>query len=133
MRPAESLKEKASWWKGDRPVQFQKPESCVEVGSGVPNHYNTKREFYILCNFTIAFILWENKIKISSCLVILSAGRIVSDSRSIEELLKCERGASGGHQFLFMDGNILHRDISANNTIIAHPRPRRSTAPRACS
>ncbi|KAG6262870.1 hypothetical protein E4U49_002779 [Claviceps purpurea] len=60
--------------------------------------------------------LWENRI--FSCLVISPAGREISDFRSIKELLECERDAIRAHRSLYLEGRILHRDISPHNIII---------------
>ncbi|KAI8626594.1 serine/threonine-protein kinase Sgk2 [Xylariaceae sp. FL1651] len=62
---------------------------------------------------------WENRIY--SCLVISPAGRVISDFRTIKELLGAIRDAIRGHQSLYETGNILHRDISSNNIIITKP------------
>ncbi|KAG6287792.1 hypothetical protein E4U45_007975 [Claviceps purpurea] len=63
--------------------------------------------------------LWENKI--FSCLVISPAGREISDFRSIKQLLECERDAIRAHRSLYVEGKILHRDISPHNIIITRP------------
>ncbi|KAG6204610.1 hypothetical protein E4U35_003281 [Claviceps purpurea] len=63
--------------------------------------------------------LWENKI--FSCLVISPAGREINDFRSIKELLECERDAIRAHRSLYLEGKILHRDISPHNIIITRP------------
>lgn len=63
--------------------------------------------------------LWENRIY--SCLVISPAGRVISDFRTMEELLAAMRDAIRAHQSLYTVGNILHRDISSNNIIITKP------------
>ncbi|KAG5951479.1 hypothetical protein E4U57_006878 [Claviceps arundinis] len=63
--------------------------------------------------------LWENKI--FSCLVISPAGREISDFRSIKELLECARDAIRAHRSLYLEGKILHRDISPHNIIITRP------------
>lgn len=62
--------------------------------------------------------LWENRIY--SCLVVSPAGRVISDFRTIEELLEAMRDAIRAHQSLYTAGNILHRDISSNNIIITN-------------
>ncbi|XP_044714552.1 uncharacterized protein HRG_11906 [Hirsutella rhossiliensis] len=56
---------------------------------------------------------------IYSCLVVSPAGRVISDFKSIRELLESLRDAIRAHQSLYVTGNILHRDISSNNVIIA--------------
>ncbi|KAG6287554.1 hypothetical protein E4U45_008049 [Claviceps purpurea] len=63
--------------------------------------------------------LWENKI--FSCLVISPDGREINDFRSIKELLECERDAIRAHRSLYLEGKILHRDISPHNIIITRP------------
>ncbi|KAG6155258.1 hypothetical protein E4U51_008521 [Claviceps purpurea] len=63
--------------------------------------------------------LWENKI--FSCLVISPAGREINDFRSIKELLECERDTIRAHRSLYVEGKILHRDISPHNIIITRP------------
>lgn len=60
--------------------------------------------------------------RIYSCLVISPAGRVISDFRSISELLGTLRDAIRAHQSLYVKGNILHRDISSNNIIITDPK-----------
>ncbi|KID73425.1 uncharacterized protein G6M90_00g062590 [Metarhizium brunneum] len=62
---------------------------------------------------------WENRIY--SCLVVSPAGRVISDFRTIKELLESMRDAIRAHQSLYTVGNILHRDISSNNIIITNP------------
>ncbi|PVH92748.1 serine/threonine-protein kinase Sgk2 [Periconia macrospinosa] len=63
--------------------------------------------------------LWENRIY--SCLVVSPAGRVISEFRTIEELLESERDAIKVHRSLYVKGKILHRDISSNNIIITDP------------
>jgi hypothetical protein len=63
--------------------------------------------------------LWENRIY--SCLVVSPAGRVISDFRTIKELLESMQDAIRAHQSLYVAGNILHRDISSNNIIITEP------------
>ncbi|KAI1737356.1 serine/threonine-protein kinase Sgk2 [Xylaria scruposa] len=63
--------------------------------------------------------LWENKIY--SCLVVSPAGRVISDFKTIKELLESMRDAIRAHRSLYITGNILHRDISPNNIIITKP------------
>jgi hypothetical protein len=62
---------------------------------------------------------WENRVY--SCLIISPAGRVISDFRTIRELLEALRDAIRGHRSLYETGNILHRDISSNNIIITKP------------
>ncbi|KAL7894584.1 hypothetical protein HDV64DRAFT_260220 [Trichoderma sp. TUCIM 5745] len=63
--------------------------------------------------------LYEDRIL--SCLIISPAGRALSDFRSIKELLEALRDAIQAHRSLYMEGRILHRDISSNNIIITDP------------
>jgi serine/threonine protein kinase len=69
--------------------------------------------------YTSSDDLWENRIY--SCLEISPAGRVISDFRTIEELLAAMRDSIKAHQSLYTVGNILHRDISSNNIIITKP------------
>ncbi|EEH34453.2 hypothetical protein PAAG_05502 [Paracoccidioides lutzii Pb01] len=55
------------------------------------------------------------------CLVISPAGRPIYRYKSPLELLKAFRDAIEAHRSLYLDGNILHRDISENNIIITDP------------
>ena len=57
-----------------------------------------------------------------SCSVISPAGRALRDFESIPELLEALRDAIKAHKSLYMDGKILHRDISENNIIITDPK-----------
>ncbi|KAG6084752.1 hypothetical protein E4U16_001117 [Claviceps sp. LM84 group G4] len=75
---------------------------------------NTKPSLY-----TPGEDLWENRIY--SCLVVSPAGRVISEFRSLKELLESERDAIKAHQSLYVKGKILHRDISSNNIIITNP------------
>ncbi|KAG6017126.1 hypothetical protein E4U54_008240 [Claviceps lovelessii] len=50
-----------------------------------------------------------------------TAGRVISDFRTIKELLESERDAIKAHRSLYVKGKILHRDISSNNIIITDP------------
>lgn len=63
--------------------------------------------------------LWENGVY--SCLVVSPAGRVISDFKTVKELLESMRDAIKAHQSLYVTGNILHRDISSNNIIITDP------------
>ncbi|KAJ2996584.1 hypothetical protein NUW58_g927 [Xylaria curta] len=63
--------------------------------------------------------LWDNRIY--SCLVVSPAGRVISEFKTIKELLESMRDAIKAHQSLYVTGNILHRDISSNNIIITEP------------
>jgi serine/threonine protein kinase len=53
--------------------------------------------------------------------VISPPGRGLRDFRSIPQLLEAFRDAIKADRSLLMDGKILHRDISENNTIITDP------------
>ncbi|EEH04621.1 conserved hypothetical protein [Histoplasma capsulatum G186AR] len=59
--------------------------------------------------------------RVLRCLVISPAGRPICDYRSPLELLTALRDAIKAHRSLYLDGNILHRDISENNIIITDP------------
>ncbi|OJD12531.1 hypothetical protein AJ78_06896 [Emergomyces pasteurianus Ep9510] len=63
--------------------------------------------------------LYDNRVL--RCLVISPAGRPIYDYRSPLELLTALRDAIQAHRSLYLDGNILHRDISENNIIITDP------------
>lgn len=63
--------------------------------------------------------LYDNRVL--RCLVISPAGRPIYDYRSPLELLKALRDAIKGHRYLYLRGNILHRDVSENNIIITDP------------
>ena len=56
--------------------------------------------------------------RIFSCLVISPPGRPIHDFKSIKEFLEACRDIVKAHRSLYLDGNILHRDISENNLII---------------
>ncbi|XP_044718813.1 kinase [Hirsutella rhossiliensis] len=62
---------------------------------------------------------FENRIY--SCLVVSPAGRVISDFKTIKELLQSMRDAIRAHQSLYVTGKILHRDVSSNNIIITKP------------
>ncbi|KGQ01897.1 hypothetical protein PAAG_11287 [Paracoccidioides lutzii Pb01] len=55
------------------------------------------------------------------CLVISPAGWPIYDYRSPLELLTVLHDAIKAHRSLYLDGNILHWDISENNIIITDP------------
>ncbi|KAG8411499.1 hypothetical protein J3458_015556 [Metarhizium acridum] len=59
--------------------------------------------------------------RIFRVLVISPAGRSISQFKSVVELLESLRDAIKVHRSLYMDGKILHRDISENNIIITDP------------
>ncbi|KAG5289062.1 serine/threonine protein kinase Sgk2 [Histoplasma ohiense] len=63
--------------------------------------------------------LYDNRIL--SCLVISPTGRPIYDYKSHLELLTALRDAIKAHQSLYLNANILHRDISENNIIITNP------------
>ncbi|QUC21793.1 uncharacterized protein UV8b_06034 [Ustilaginoidea virens] len=90
----------------------QRPKVSQKVTNTLSKH--TRPSLY-----TSGEDLWENRIY--SCLVISPAGRVISDFRSIEELLAAMRDAIKAHKSLYTVGNILHRDISSNNIIITKP------------
>ncbi|CAK7270987.1 hypothetical protein SEPCBS119000_004367 [Sporothrix epigloea] len=62
---------------------------------------------------------YENRIL--TCLVISPAGRVISDFRTLRELLEALRDAIRAHRSLYVKGGILHRDISTSNIIITSP------------
>ncbi|KAA6410771.1 MAG: serine threonine- kinase Sgk2 [Lasallia pustulata] len=59
--------------------------------------------------------------RILRILAISPAGRSISQFQSVVELLEGLRDALKVHRSLYMDGKILHRDISENNIIITDP------------
>ncbi|KAM4067749.1 hypothetical protein HRG_009852 [Hirsutella rhossiliensis] len=59
--------------------------------------------------------------RIFRVLAISPAGRSISQFKSVVELLEGLRDAIKVHRSLFMDGEILHRDISENNIILTDP------------
>ncbi|KKZ68768.1 hypothetical protein EMCG_05627 [[Emmonsia] crescens] len=63
--------------------------------------------------------LYDNRVL--RCLVISPAGRPIYKYESPLELLMALRDAIKAHRSLYLDGNILHRDISENNIIITDP------------
>ncbi|EQL28197.1 hypothetical protein BDFG_09031 [Blastomyces dermatitidis ATCC 26199] len=63
--------------------------------------------------------LYDNRVL--RCLVISLTGRPIYKYESPLELLMALRDAIKAHRSLYLDGNILHRDISENNIIITDP------------
>lgn len=59
--------------------------------------------------------------RILRVLAISPAGRCINQFRSVAELLKALCDAIKVHRSLYLDGKILHRDISENNIIITDP------------
>ena len=57
--------------------------------------------------------------RIFCCLVVSPPGRAIDRFNSIQEFLEACRDAIKGHQSLYQNANILHRDVSKNNIIIA--------------
>lgn len=60
--------------------------------------------------------------RIFSCLIISPAGRAIHNYESPLELLEALRDAIKAHRSLYLEGNVLHRDISENNIIITDPK-----------
>lgn len=60
--------------------------------------------------------------RIFGCLVLSPSGRAIWDLQSIPELLKTLRDAVKAHRSLYINGKILHRDISGSNIIITDPK-----------
>ncbi|MCJ1242411.1 hypothetical protein MMC14_010419 [Varicellaria rhodocarpa] len=60
--------------------------------------------------------------RVLGCLAIWPAGRAIKDFKSIAELLMVLRDANKAHKSLYLEGTILHRDISENNIIITNPK-----------
>ena len=58
--------------------------------------------------------------RIFSCLVISPPGRPIYEIEPIKEFLEACRDIVKAHRSLYLDGNILHRDISENNLIITY-------------
>lgn len=56
--------------------------------------------------------------RVFSCLVISPPGRPIHEFESIKEFLEACRDILKAHRSLYLDGHILHRDISTNNLII---------------
>ena len=59
--------------------------------------------------------------RVLSCQVLEPAGRPLDSFASVTELLQALRDAIKAHRSLFLDGKILHRDISPSNIIITDP------------
>ena len=60
--------------------------------------------------------------RVFRCLVVSPAGRAIRKYKSPLELLEALRDAIKAHRSLYVNGNILHRDISENNIIITNPK-----------
>ncbi|KKZ60850.1 hypothetical protein EMCG_04441 [[Emmonsia] crescens] len=60
--------------------------------------------------------------RILCCMVISPAGQPIYEFNLPVELLMSLRDAIKAYQSLYLDGNILHRDISENNIIITDPK-----------
>lgn len=60
--------------------------------------------------------------RILRVLAISPAGRCINQFKSVPELLEGISDAIKVHRSLYLDGKILHRDISENNIIITNPR-----------
>ena len=59
--------------------------------------------------------------RVLSCQALEPAGRPLDSFTSVTELLRALRDAIKAHRSLFLDGKILHRDISPNNIIMTDP------------
>ena len=59
--------------------------------------------------------------RILTCLAISPAGRPLKNSNTVPELLRAFWDTIKAHRSLFLDGKILHRDISENNIFITDP------------
>ncbi|EAS34035.2 uncharacterized protein CIMG_05059 [Coccidioides immitis RS] len=59
--------------------------------------------------------------RILRCLVVSPAGRPIYEYKSPLELLMALQDAIKAHRSLYLDGKILHRDVSENNIIITDP------------
>lgn len=60
--------------------------------------------------------------RLLGCLVISPAGKVLSGFDSVPQLLTALRDAIQAHRSLYIQGKILHRDISENNIIITDPK-----------
>jgi hypothetical protein len=60
--------------------------------------------------------------RILSCLVVSPPGRPISNFESVKEFLEALRDIIKAHRSLYIDGKILHRDISENNVIITEAK-----------
>ncbi|KAG6312342.1 hypothetical protein E4U44_003442 [Claviceps purpurea] len=59
-----------------------------------------------------------------SCHLISPVGQVIKDFKNVKQLLESLRDAIRAHRSLYVEGNILHRDISAHNIIITdHTEP----------
>lgn len=65
---------------------------------------------------------WTSDKRLFGCLGILPAGRALNKFGSIRELLTALRDAIRAHRSLYIEGDILHRDVSENNIIITNPK-----------
>ncbi|KAG6244799.1 hypothetical protein E4U23_005920 [Claviceps purpurea] len=66
--------------------------------------------------------LWEERK--FSCHLISPVGQVIKDFKNVKQLLESLRDAIRAHRSLYVEGNILHRDISAHNIIITdHTEP----------
>ncbi|KAG5951509.1 hypothetical protein E4U57_006869 [Claviceps arundinis] len=65
---------------------------------------------------------WEERV--FSCHLISPVGQVIKDFKKIKQLLESLRDAIRAHRSLYVEGNILHRDISSHNIIITdHTKP----------
>ena len=60
--------------------------------------------------------------RIFSCLIISPASRAIHNYESPLELLEALHDAIKAHRSLYLECNVVHRDISENNIIITDPK-----------
>ncbi|KAJ4247437.1 hypothetical protein NW762_013112 [Fusarium torreyae] len=78
-------------------------------------------------------LVWYQEVETAnltlSCLIITPFGRPLKKYDTIAELLGCFCDAIKGHRSLYVQGNLLHQDISEGNIIICNG-PREESEPR---
>ncbi|KAL1858887.1 hypothetical protein Daus18300_009756 [Diaporthe australafricana] len=70
----------------------------------------------------------QNEHKSFTCTVVAPEGRSLHKYKSILEILYALRDAAKAHRSLYLDGQILHRDINPSNIIIPSYDPTRDAA-----